>query len=806
MFENYFKTAWRNLIVNKGYSAINIGGLAVGMTVAMFIGLWIYDELSFNRYHKNYDYIAQFWSGGTNPETSMIEGTYAMQYPVATTLRNNYPQYFKHILMAWWVGDHNLSSGNKKFNKKGEFIEGGVIDMLSLKMLKGTYKSLDNPHSVILSKSTAEAIFGNEDPMNKILRIDNRMDAKVTGIYEDIPKNNRFSEVQFLSPWSLWVSSNDWIKERENDWDNRPFNVYVQLQPNTNIQEVNARIKDLYYKNVPADFFKTIEKSKPFVQLILMSTWHLYSEFENGKPTGGRITFVWLFGIIGAFVLLLACINFINLSTALSAKRAKEVGIRKAIGSGKGQLISQFLSESFIVVMLAFAVSIVLLALFHKWFNEVADKDIALPFDNVIFWIMAIAFIVFTGFIAGAYPAFYLSSFQPVKVLKGVLSSGRFAALPRKVLVVIQFTVSVILIVDTLIVYQQIQFAKNRPVGYSRKGLITVAMNDPDYKNKQDVLHTELQRTGVVFGTAASSSPVTAVWNVTSGYEWQGKINLKAEFAICNVTPDFGKTVGWKIMAGRDFSRDFPTDSAQGIIINEAAVKYMGLKDPVGKELTDVDEFGNPKWTRRIIGVVKDMVMESPYEPVKQTLYYFNKNASSLLHIKINPTASVGAALPKIKAAFDKVVPSTLFDYKFVDEEYAAKFSQEERIGKLSGIFATLAIFISCLGLFGLASFIAEQRTKEIGIRKVVGASVFSLWKLLSKDFVILVIISCIIAIPVAYYYVYNWLQNYEYRTQLSWWIFAATGAGVLLITLLTVSFQSLKAAMANPVKSLRTE
>jgi putative ABC transport system permease protein len=729
-----------------------------------------------------------------------------MQYPVGSTLKNNYPQYFKHILMAWWVGDYNLSLGNKKFNKKGEFIEGGVIDMLSLKMLKGTYKSLDNPHSVILSKSTAEAIFGNEDPINKILRIDNRMDVEVTGIYEDIPKNNRFSEVQFFSPWALWVSSNDWIKERENDWDNRPFNIYVQLHPNTTMQEVNARIKDLYYKNVPTDFFKTIEKSKPFVQLIPMSTWHLYSEFENGKPIAGRITFVWLFGIIGVFVLLLACINFINLSTARSEKRAKEVGIRKAIGSGKGQLISQFLSESFMVVMLAFDVSIVLLALFQNWFNEVADKDIALPFDNPVFWIIAFAFIVFTGFVAGIYPAFYLSSFRPVKVLKGVLSSGRSAALPRKVLVVIQFTVSVILIIDTLVVYQQIQFAKNRPVGYRREGLIAVAMNDPDYKNKQDVLRTELLRTGVVSGTAASSNPLTAIWNVTGGYEWQGKMNLKAEFAICNVTSDFGKTVGWKIIAGRDFLKDFPTDSADAIIINEAAVKYMGLKDPVGKELTDIDEFGNPKWTRRIIGVVKDMVMESPYEPVKQTLYYFNKNASSQLHIKINPTVSAGAALLKIKAVFDQIVPSALFDYKFVDEEYAAKFSQEERIGELSGIFAILAIFISCLGLFGLASFIAEQRTKEIGIRKVVGASVFNLWRLLSKDFVVLVFISLFIAIPTAYYFMHNWLQHYQYRTDLSWWIFALAGAGALVITLMTVSFQAIKAAIANPVKSLRTE
>ncbi len=804
MIKNYFKIAWRNLIRNKGYSAINIGGLAVGMAVAILIGLWIYDELSFNKYHKNYNSIAQVWGGGTDPETSKIEGSIAMQFPMAAVLKNNYQHYFKHVLMAWWIGDYALSVNNNKFMKKGEFIEAGAPDMLSLKMLNGTYAALNDPHSIILSKTTAEAIFGNDDPMNKSLKIDNRIDVKVTGIYEDIPRNNRFSEVQFFAPWAVWVSSNSWIKGNENNWDNRSFNIYVQLQPNTTMETANAGIRDFYYKNLPGDFLDEVKKYKPFAQVVPMSTWHLYSEFKNGKPAEGRITFVWLFGIVGIFVLLLACINFMNLSTARSEKRAKEVGIRKAIGSVRGQLVRQFLSESFLVVLVAFVFSIAFVSLSLSWFNQLADKEMKLPFTNPVFWMVAIVFILITGFMAGLYPAFYLSSFKPVKVLKGVLKSGRFASMPRKILVVVQFTVSVILIIGTIIVYQQIQHARNRPVGYNREGLVDISMNDPNYRGKHDIIKAELLNTGMVLDMALSSNPVTDVWNNSGGYSWQGRDPEKDnDFAICIVTHDFGKTVGWQFLAGRDFSKEFATDSA-GLIINETAAKYMGLKNPIGEVVKD-DE---TQETWKIIGVIKDMIMQSPYEPVKQTYYFvdFKYEAASRINIKLKPGVMANTAMAKIENVFKKIVPSAPFDYRFIDEEYGRKFSQEERIGKLSTFFAILAIFISCLGLFGLASFVAEQRTKEIGIRKIVGASVFDLWQLLSKDFVILVIVSCFIAIPVAWYYMNGWLQKYQYRTDISWWIFATAIGGALLITLLTVSFQAIKAAVANPVKSLRTE
>ena len=733
--------------------------------------------------------------------------TLPMQYPVGSTLRTNYPRYFKHVLMAWHLGDFTLSTPENKYDRKGQFIENGALEMLSLKMLQGSWKSLDNPNSIVLSESTARSIFGNENPINKTLRIDNRMEAKVTGVYKDIPRNNRFSEVQFFAPWNLWLTANEWAKKYDTDWDNRPFLIYAELQPGVTMESVNAVIKDLYIKNMPDNYFSKVKQSNPFVQLVPMRTWHLYSEFKEGKPAGGRITFVWLFGIIGLFVLLLACINFINLSTARSEKRAREVGVRKAVGSGRRPLVVQFLTESLLVVILAYLLSVVMLILLKGAFNGLSDKDISLPFDKPIFWMVSISFILFTGLMAGTYPAFYLSSFEPVKVLKGVWRHGRFASMPRKVLVVVQFTVSVVLIIGTVIVYKQVHYARNRPVGYDRQALISVSLNDPAYAGKLELLKTELINSGAVTAVAFASSPITAVWNITNGYKWPGQDpNMDAEFVNCNVTPDYGKTVGWEVIAGRDFSEKFSTDTSDAIIINEAAAKYMGLKKPVGQMLTDLDAFGKPKWSKEIIGVVKDVIMGSPYEPVKQTIYYYRANWMRQLLIKIKGDLSAGTALPKIQQAIASVAPSALFNYKFTDEEYTAKFGQEERIGKLAGVFAILAILISCMGLSGLASFVVEQRTKEIGVRKVMGASVANLWGMLSKDFVVLVIISCVIAIPICYFIMKGWLKKYEYHTDISWWIFAVTALAAVFITMLTVSYQSIKASLLNPVKSLGTE
>jgi ABC-type antimicrobial peptide transport system permease subunit len=805
MINNHFKIGWRKLLRNKGYSAINIGGLALGMTVAMLIGLWIFDELSFNKNHKNYDRIVQAWAGEVHPDTKEITCMDVIEYPLARVLRENYPHYFKEVAMAAWQGDFTLSIDNKKFTRYGLAIEKDGPSIFSFDMIKGNYADFGKQNAIFISKSTAISLFGEDDPINKFITIGS-MNAEVTGVYEDLPRNSRFAGTELFITWSLWLSANTWAKTFENSWASRSFVTYALLQPGVSVEKANAVVNDLYKKNIPPDLLATVAKKKPFLQVIPMKTWHLYSEFKNGKPATGRIKFVWLFGIIGGFVLLLACINFINLSTAQSEKRAREVGVRKTIGSGRGQLISQFLSESFLVVICGFVLSVGLLLLVQNLFNQLAGKEMPLPFNQPLFWIISIGFIIITGLMAGLYPAFYLSSFKPVKVLKGVLRPGRFASMPRKILVVVQFTVSVILIIGTLIVYKQIEFARDRPVGYSRQSLLSANMNDPNYEDKKQVIKTQLMNTGMVAAIGNSTGPLTAIWNNTGGYDWPGKDPADdSKFAGCGVSEGFGNAVGWQVLAGRDFSTMFATDSSESIIINEAAAKYMRLKDPVGKKLTDLDNAGKIKWTKTIIGVIKDLVMESPYEPVRPTLYFYSLYGS-MLHLKLNPTVSASVAIPKIKLVIESVLPTALFDYKFVDDEYARKFSQEVRIGKLSGVFAVIAIFISCLGLFGLASFVAEQRTKEIGIRKVMGASVSNLWQLLSKDFVALVVISCFIAIPIGYYMMNNWLKQYNYRTSLPWWIFALTCVAAIFITLITVSFQSVRAARMNPVKSLRSE
>jgi hypothetical protein len=531
-----------------------------------------------------------------------------------------------------------------------------------------------------------------------------------------------------------------------------------------------------------------------------MSRWHLFEEFKNGENTGGQIRFVRLFGTIGFFVLLLACINFMNLSTARSERRAKEVGIRKAIGSVRSQLVNQFFSESLLVVFFAFCMSVVIVALAIPSFNEIANKQLTIPWANGVFWVTCIAFILLTGIIAGSYPALYLSSFQAVKVLKGTFRAGRFASLPRKVLVVCQFTVSVSLIIGTIVVYQQIQHTRNRPVGYDREGLIYINMKTSDIHERFTTVRNELLQSGAVVEMAEANSPMVKYSSNHSDVHWQGKDpNFFYHFAIEWVGPEYGKTVGWQFMSGRDFSREIEVDR-EGIVINKSAAEYMGLANPVG----EVVKWQGKNYT--ILGVVKDMVVESPYQSTRPAIYMPLSWYGSAVVIKINPDLGTAESLKKIQTMWERHVPSMPFEYNFADQQYAQKFSNEVRIGKLASVFAGLAIFISCLGLFGLASFVTEQRTKEIGIRKIVGASLYNVWGMLTRDFVTLIVISFLIAIPIAYYYLDQWLQQYEYRTQISWWIFAFTGIGTLVITLLTVSFQAIKAAMMNPVKSLRSE
>lgn len=803
MIKNYLKVAWRNLLKNKVSSLINIGGLAIGMAVTILISLWIWDELSFDTYHQNYDRIAQVRTRLFDPHTKDPYANSSMQVPMVTELKTNYKDNFKHIVMASWDVDDILSAGDKKLSRTGLFMDSGAPDMLTLKMIHGSRAGLKDPYSIILSQSTAQAFFGNSNPVNQVMKINNKLNVKVTGVYEDLPLNTQFKDLKFISPADLWVIDNPWIKQASNDWQNHFLKIYVEINPNTDFEKVSRNIKDAESKNLSN--FKDEAKLNPLVFLHPMRDWHLHS-YKRGVADSGPMQMVWLIGIIGAFVLLLACINFMNLSTARSEKRAKEIGVRKAIGSMRKQLIGQFYSESFLVVLLSFLASLILVRLSLPWFNELSGKQVSIPWQNVYFWLAGIGFIFITSIIAGSYPALYLSSFNPVKVLKGTFKVGRFAAIPRKALVVIQFTVSVALIICTIIVYRQIQIAKNRPVGYTREGLVMIEKKSSDFDGKYDLLRSELKNTGVVTEMSESFGKVTEIASGNGGFNWRGKNpNLEDQFGTLPVTFEYGKTVGWQFVNGRDFSRNFITDSS-GIVINESAVKYMGLKNPIGEEVSWKFQDQAIKHYK-ILGVVKDMIMESPYAPMSPTIFMIKGHVpTSLINIKIKPNVSASKALPKIEAVFKKLIPSAPFEYKFADDEYAAKFAAEEHIGRLASVFAGLTIIISCLGLFGLASFVAEQRVKEIGVRKVLGASVFNLWRLLSKDFVLLVMISLLIASPLAYYFMTKWLQHYQFRAEISWWIFASTAAGALLITLFTVSYQSIRAALENPVKSLRSE
>ena len=771
----------------------------MGMAVTLSIGLWMHDELSFNGYFGKRDRIAQVYQSQTfNGETGTGA---AIPRPLEKAFREGYADNFKYLVMSSWTNQQYLNYKEKSLSRTGNFMQREAPELFGLKILKGEKDGLREINSIMLSSSTAEALFGEEDPIGKVIRVNSQYDMAVSAVFEDIPVNNSFDDVEFIMPWDKYTAINEWIKKSEDSWGNNSFQMFVQIADNTTMERVTQVIHD-----VKKDLNEDTAEFNPQLFLFPMNDWYLRGDFQNGKQVGGRIKYVWLFGVIGAFVLLLACINFMNLSTARSEKRAREVGIRKSIGSQKKQLINQFLSESFLVVCLAFIAALLITLLSLDTFNELARKEIRFPWGSPAFWLICLAFISFTALLAGSYPALYLSSFRPVDVLKGTYHGGKYSGAPRKILVVVQFSVSVAFIIGTVVVMQQINYAKNRPVGYDKEGLIQIPTMSRDFEGKFELMRDEFISSGAAVEMSTSSAPTTNIWSNRSGFNWEGKPEgFQEDLAWTEVSPEYARSLGLKIVKGRDFSREFASDS-NAVLLNETAVKYMGLTDPIGMYLKDDDE-EDPGEPLKIVGVVEDMIAQSPYEPVKQGVYVFDKYGNaSFYNLRLNPKKSASQDLAVIERVFKEHFPNIPFQYDFVDEEYGKKFASEERIGSLAAIFTAFAIFISCLGLFGLTSFVAEQRTKEIGVRKVLGASIFNVWNMLSKDFLKLVVISCFIAVPIAYYIMNGWLQEYPYRVVLSWWNFALAIVGALLITLLTVSFQAIKAAHANPVKSLRTE
>ena len=799
MFKNYIKIAFRNLLKNKVYSFINIFGLALGLAVTILIGLWIVDEFNFDTYYKNRDRIATVMQHQTvNGE---IKSNETIPLALEFQLRENFGDAFEQIVMSSQNNDRYLSVAENIISSEGRFMQEDAPDLLELEMIEGTRKGLEEVNSILISKTTAKALFGDKNALGKLIVSNNEHTMVVTGVYRDIPDNNSFTELHFIMPFKHLLSSRwSWLEDQNTNWDHNYFRMYVKLSKNANLATINTRIENVKKDNDPQG-----DKFNPQLFVFPMTDWYLYSNFKNGLQAGGRIENIWLFGIIGLFVLVLASINFMNLSTARSEKRALEVGVRKSIGSTRTQLIYQFLSESLLFVVLAFFVGIGFIVLFINGFNILANKEIEFPWSSAIFWIASIVFVIITTLISGSYPALYLSSFAPIKVLKGTFKMGKMAAIPRKILVVVQFTVSIAMIIGTLIVKNQIDYSKNRPVGIDRSQLIQIPTSSQEFMGKYEVIRSELLASGAVSEMAWGTSPTIKSRNYSSGYQWDGKpLDFDESFALMAISYDYIEAVGMKMAEGRSFSRKFSSDSS-AVILNSTAVKYMGIKDPIGKYIRYTNPSPN-EVPMQIIGVVEDVINESAYAPISPQLYVFGHGNGGFYQIRLHSDQPVNKSLSAVKEVFKSNFPNLPFQYDFVDQEYAKIFAAEERIANLSGIFTILAIFISCLGLFGLASFVAEQRTKEIGIRKILGASIRNLWLLLSKDFLILVIISLLIASPIAYYLMSQWLQKFSYRTEISPAIFLLAGFGALLITIITVSIQAIRTVTANPADSLRTE
>jgi putative ABC transport system permease protein len=786
MFRNYLTLAWRHVRRSKSTAAINIFGLATGMAMTLLIGLWIADEFSFDHYSPDHARVAQAMIN--SPFEGQIATDDYVCMPLGQAFREQYSDLFSKVSLVCNHGNRIFAFGNTHLSAESLYAQYQLAEIFGFHILKGSINSANDPSTAFIAQSLATGLFGSADPIGQIIKVDNKIDLTVGAVYADLPGNSTFQTVKAILPWYNKANS---YHNSETGWDNSNGHLYVQLASGVTAGQASRRIRDLVSSH------NSGAKQETFVYP--MDRVHLYGEFVDGRPSGGRIRFVELFGLIGAFVLLLACINFMNLSTARSERQAKEVGIRKTIGSLRRQIITQFLVESILISFIALAFALVFAEATLPFFNALAAKNIRLPWTNAWFAVALIGFTVFTGVLAGSYPAFYLSHFRPVQVLTRRFRAGRYPALARQALVVLQFTVSLTLIIGTIVVYRQIQFTKDRPVGYNRDGLITVDMNTPELSNNYDALSADLTNSGWVQNVAASSMDINDFDNNTVP-SWRGKRSDMPAFRFhpVAVTREFGATIGWTILRGRDFSRQFGADS-NAVILNEAAVALIGIKNIIGETIS----FNGHDF--HVIGVAKDMISNSPYDRIDPTAF-LGSGYHNVITLRIRPGAPVHTALASIEPIFKRHNPSSPFLYHFVDDVYSAKFEAEERVGNLATVFATLAICISCLGLFGLAAFMAEQRIKEIGVRKVLGAGVVALWALLSKDFLKLTVLSILLAVPLAWYGMNQWLRGYQYRATLSVWIFVAAGIGIIGITLLTVSYQSLRAALMNPVRSLRSE
>ena len=788
MLRNYILITLRSLRKNGTYSFINISGLSIGIACSLLILLWVFDELSFDKFQRKGDRLYQVrlnahFDGKINSWTSV-------PHPAYEALKTE-DNHIKNTAIADWGGDHLYTVGNTRINKRAFFVSEEFLEMFQFPLVKGDASNvLDDPTSIVISESMAKILFGDQDPINQTLRYDNAHDLKVTGVIRDVPKNSSF-QFDCLMTWKMKMQAEDWVKRSATQWGNYSFQVYVELNDPSNQVAVENSIRDLMARKGEIDI-----KREFFLQPMLR--WRLHSNYENGKESGGMVDYVQMFTVIAAFILLIACINFMNLATARSERRAREVGIRKSVGSRRHELVTQFMSESIFLAFVAFGIAMLIAQVVLPFYNDLVDKQLFIDYQSSTFWIFALALISLTGIVSGSYPALYLSSFQPVQVLKGTIRVGKSASIPRKVLVTLQFGFSILLIIGTLVIYWQIKHVKGRDLGYNQENLITVDYTADVGRNYQTIKQ-ELLSTGVVQSVCKSNSPITEIWS-NNFLGWPGKPEeQKVIFTTIATEYDYTQTLGIKILEGRDFSETHKSDST-AIIINKAALDVMGLKDPLGAQL---DLWGGK---RDLIGIVDNVLMGSPYQPVKPMFMVLQPEWVSAVSIRLEKTNDLQASIRKVEEVFKKYNPAYPFEYAFADVEFAKKFTTINMTSRLASLFAFLAILITGLGLFGLAAFMAEQRTKEIGIRKVMGASVSSLVAMMSKDFSKLVLFAFVIASPLAWLLLNNFLQRYPIRITIPWWVFPLTGIVALVFAIMIVSTQAFRAARANPVNSLRNE
>lgn len=782
MITNDVKIAWRNLGKRKGFSFLNIAGLALGLASALLILLWVKHERSVDGFHTKGDrlYVAMN-RGMLNNELYCWPTT---PKPLGPALVSDYPEVEQ---VARYSGTGFLFSVNEtQANAGGAFVDSTFLTLFDFPLVAGNpMTALSHANDIIITEAFAMRLFGKTDVLGQQVRIDSADYAMVSGVLKNLPTNTRF-RFDFLLPWTYMER----LGRSDDGWGNNSVNTYVELTPQAQLASANQNIKNV-----------SIKKGDTKNEIFLHSfpDWWLHSEFENGHLAGGRIEMVQLFTAIAVFILLIACINFMNLSTARSEKRAKEVGVRKVVGARRYALIGQFLTESILLASVAGVLAVALVLVSLPAFGELVGTQLAIDFSSGPFWLAILGVILFTGILAGSYPAFFLSGFKPVKVLKGTFKGFNKAINPRKVLVVLQFTVAIVLMVATFIIRQQIQHAQDRQNGYDKNNLIYVYLSGDIAKNFPLIKHA-LLNDNIATSITRSLSPVTSIMS-NGMIDWDGKLPGNSQtFDRLHVDEDAVTTLGLELVQGRDLDlTKFPTDS-NATLITESAQRAMGFDEPIGKIIRDYGQ----EW--HIVGVVKDVIMGSPFEKIRPVVMHGASSWFSVMHIKFNPDLPTQAAVDKTREVLKTYNPNEPFNYNFVDQDYAAKFRDTQRLGSIAGLFTFLTIFISCLGLFGLAAYMAENRIKEIGVRKVLGASMLSLINLLNKEFLILVTIACLVAFPIAYWVMDQWLNKFTYHTNIHWWVFATIGFSALLISLLTVSWQAVRAAVANPVDSLRDE